>query len=62
MKTQRRNSKWCREKAAQALMDGEGNDGDMKKAQYLQGSDCGICLNKNRDVNNTALYLNRNLV
>lgn len=61
MKTQRRNSKWCREKAAQALRDGEGKDGDMKKDQYLQGSDCGICLN-NRDGNNTALYLNRNLV
>lgn len=32
----------------------------MKKAQDLQASDCGICLNKNRDRNNTVLYLNRN--
>lgn len=55
-----RNSEWCTEKAAQTLLDEGGKVGDMKKAQDLQASDCGICLNKNRDRNNIVLYLNRN--
>lgn len=49
-------------KGSIGLLDGEGKVGDMKNAQDLQGSDCGICLNKNRDRNNIVLYLNRNVV